>query len=217
VARRGRVAMAELLTRLGADVNAKDGRGETPLHVAARAGQMDLGEWLVRNGADLNAKNAEGQTPIATALECDRMDMVKSIWNAAFSKLEDLEKDTGTPVLSLLKEAFTGEEPHLGATVLEYIYPLNFEDLKLANADRVSEIEHKYVNDNYEDLVKYVKMLEKTKEQQSQHDFKRKIQEPLRSGGSPAEALVNGGRANVDDKRKRKKGIASTISQNTGN
>ena len=182
---RGNVAMARSLTGLGADVNANDKDGNTPFHIATLAQQMDMVEWFGSNGADLNAKNAEGQTPIAIAVDSDRMDMVKSIWNAAYSKLEDLGKDANNPILSLLKEAFAGGGPHLGATVLKYIAPLNFEELKLPNEGRVAGIERKHINDQYEYLHKYVKMLEKAKEQQLQSSTKRKLLKPLHSAGFP--------------------------------
>merc|ERR1719233_2119184 len=146
---------------------------------------MDMVEWFGSNGADLNAKNARGQTAIAIALDSDRMDMVKSIWDAAYSKLEDLEKDTNSPVFSLLKEALAGNESHLAATVFKYFRPPKFEDLNLANEDRVSGIERKYVNETYDDLHEYVKTLEKAKKQQLEGSTKPKLQEPLHSDGPP--------------------------------
>ena len=181
----GHLAVAKVLTRLGADVNANNKNGETPLHIATWARQVDMVEWLGSNGADLIAKNAKDQSPIDIALDLGRMDMVKAIWNAAYSKLEDLEKDTNSPVFSLLKEALAGNESHLAATVFKYVRPPKFEDLNLASEDRVSGIERKYVNETYDDLHEYVKMLEKAKKQQLEGSTKPKLQEPLHSDGPP--------------------------------
>ena len=48
----------------GADVNAKDGIGWTPLHSAAGRGRKEVNELLITNGADVNAKDAAGNTPL---------------------------------------------------------------------------------------------------------------------------------------------------------
>ena len=177
------VAMAELLTMFGADVNAKSVSGRTPLHVATMAQQMDMVEWLANNGADGNAKAANTLTPIAIALKDGRMDMVKTMWNAAYSKLEDLEKDTSSPVLSKLKEVFAGKELHIADTVFKFIRPINFEDLKLTNEGGDSLID--LFKSHYDDLQKYVTMLEKAKEQQLQRRSKRKLLKPLRTSEPP--------------------------------
>ena len=48
----------------GADVNAKDGMGTTPLHLAAT---KEIAELLITEGADVNAKDEGGYTPLDRA------------------------------------------------------------------------------------------------------------------------------------------------------
>ena len=59
--------LVQLLLERGADVEAKDSSGRTPLHLAARAGHMDDVRALVTQGADLNARDVYGITPLKYA------------------------------------------------------------------------------------------------------------------------------------------------------
>lgn len=58
---------AELIFGLGADVNAADHHGNTPLHDAAHTGKISCIEFLVSSGADINAVNNTGNTPLMQA------------------------------------------------------------------------------------------------------------------------------------------------------
>ena len=60
----GAPRIADLLLSRHMDVNANDGQGETPLHLAVRYGQKPAVEWLLKHGADAKAKNLRGQTPV---------------------------------------------------------------------------------------------------------------------------------------------------------
>ena len=59
---------AKLLLDLGADVNAANEAGQTPLHAAAAIGANGVVRFLVERGARLDAKTRQGRTPLDEAL-----------------------------------------------------------------------------------------------------------------------------------------------------
>jgi ankyrin repeat protein len=60
-------AVKFLVERLGADVNARDHNGYTPLHHAASRGDNELIRYLVSKGADVKAVSRSGQTTVDMA------------------------------------------------------------------------------------------------------------------------------------------------------
>jgi ankyrin repeat protein/beta-lactamase regulating signal transducer with metallopeptidase domain len=62
----GDIEQVKSLLSKGVDINAKNEKGNTPLHLVARYGyrQRDMAELLIIRGADVNAKNRDGWTPL---------------------------------------------------------------------------------------------------------------------------------------------------------
>jgi ankyrin repeat protein len=67
--------LARSLLMLGADVNAIDASGKTPLHFAARGIADDHGlfmaKFLLENGADVDALCNDGRSPLQDAMSRD--------------------------------------------------------------------------------------------------------------------------------------------------
>jgi hypothetical protein len=81
-ARRGDPARIEALVREGANVNARDERGQTALLLAAREGQAGVVKALLRAGADLDATTASGLTPLIAAAAKGRTDVARLLIEA---------------------------------------------------------------------------------------------------------------------------------------
>jgi len=62
-----RDSLAALLDADGSLVNARDGGGSTPLHLAAWNRKPEAADLLLERGADMDARNARGETPAQLA------------------------------------------------------------------------------------------------------------------------------------------------------
>ena len=60
----------ELLILKGANINAGNNDGNTPLHTAVFLGEYEIAQLLVKNGADVNVRNDDGDAPM-NSLEAD--------------------------------------------------------------------------------------------------------------------------------------------------
>ncbi|MEW6614509.1 MAG: ankyrin repeat domain-containing protein [Thermodesulfobacteriota bacterium] len=69
-AEHGDIEKARSLLNKGANVNARDSKGNTPLHVAAKYGKKDIALLLIEKGANVNAKDNDeyGITPLDDAV-----------------------------------------------------------------------------------------------------------------------------------------------------
>ena len=71
--------MARLLLDAGADPDARQASGWTPLHSAAHNGDLELVELLLARGADPAAANDDGTTVLSMAEEGGNADVVARV------------------------------------------------------------------------------------------------------------------------------------------
>lgn len=73
----GDVATIDKLAAAGADLNMRDGRGRTPLMVAAHLREYDAVRALCRNGADINSFDNDRYYVITIAAVADDPEMIR--------------------------------------------------------------------------------------------------------------------------------------------
>ena len=76
----------ESLLKAGADIEARDKDGETPLIIAARSNNPEVIEVLLTGGANAKAKNEAGETALDYAKKNKKIYKTKLYW-----KLNDLQ------------------------------------------------------------------------------------------------------------------------------
>jgi hypothetical protein len=64
----GQVDVARLLLDSGADLHAKDKKGQTPLHASSQMGYVEVAKLLLARGADVNATAIGAMTPLHCAV-----------------------------------------------------------------------------------------------------------------------------------------------------
>src|SRR3990167_5260424 len=92
----GDVRWGKLLIAHGADANAEDSDGWTPMHYAEYCGHAEAVKFLIAHGADANAKNNNGMTPLHHAACRGHAEAVK-ILETAIAKTKGKNNNGMTP------------------------------------------------------------------------------------------------------------------------
>src|SRR5271167_3205108 len=110
----------ERLLVKGANVNARDKYGNTPLHSAASYGHKDVAELLIVNGANVNAEAKSGATPLFFAAYYGHRDVAELLIAKGADVNTKADIWHGTPLhATAYPDAKPGGEVHPLATVLQ--------------------------------------------------------------------------------------------------
>ncbi len=130
----GHTAAAELLLQHRADINGRNGDGNTALHLAVFLGHADTAELLIKNGADINTKNGDGAAPVD--LLGVPWEMTRFLTDMFGIKLEQEQVETGRAKIAEMLNVKLASESQVGTNdIWAAAFTGNTEALKQALAD----------------------------------------------------------------------------------
>ena len=103
-ARRGDLAIAELLVSYGGRIDQRDANGNTPLHTAALGNHAAVVSFLLQRGAGVDALNAYGKSPLHKAAMEGSLEAVQTL--VAHHAQVDRQDGDGRTALHLAAKAF---------------------------------------------------------------------------------------------------------------
>jgi ankyrin repeat protein len=92
--------VVEMLLKRGADINAVDNKGRTPLHEAMAYRWYDVAKLLIENGADISLKNRDGETALFSVVFMDDRKQAVGLVNFFIGKGFDVRKSADAKLLN---------------------------------------------------------------------------------------------------------------------
>jgi ankyrin repeat protein len=105
----GDLTQVESLLARGADINAKNKAGATPLHKAAAAGHTEVVKALIVKGANVDARDKKGRTSLHEAVGRGRVEAAETLI-AARADLNSRDDNGCTPLLIAAEGDFYVDE-----------------------------------------------------------------------------------------------------------
>lgn len=100
-AKRGYVAVGQLLLDEGAQIDVEDNSGRTALHVAVESGHLNVVRFLLDKGASTEARNLYGQTALHLATKYGNTKIVQTLLDrGAFIEATDESEETALHIAS---------------------------------------------------------------------------------------------------------------------
>ncbi|HNW81916.1 MAG TPA: ankyrin repeat domain-containing protein [bacterium] len=115
----------ELINK-GADINAKDKEGDTPLQYAIRFGRIDAFRLLLEKGADINSKNNSDTTPLSMALQAKQKEMAEILLQKGASV--NIANAAGVTPLMLASSGHRHSDPDLVKLIISKGADINAKD-----------------------------------------------------------------------------------------
>lgn len=106
---------AENLLNQGADINAQNARGETPVFFFATNHTQDALKWLIDHGADVNVANKVGDTPLFSAVDRNELVATDLLINAG----ADVNKVNSRKIAPLMQVVLNEKDKGVFARLLE--------------------------------------------------------------------------------------------------